>query len=162
MWLDVNSQQRIGASSAKSLDYHTWTCVLGFPVQGIWPPGSDFTDVNSVCRSFSRNFLATADDFGKLKLFKFPCVVEGALYNSYLGHSSHITEVKFTANDRFVITTGGNDKTVIVWETDFSMDGPGGAAGVQRQIEEEKVYINPNIDDSDFIESKFDVAKQQK
>jgi WD40 repeat protein len=30
MWLDVNSQTRIGASSAKNIDYATWTCVLGF------------------------------------------------------------------------------------------------------------------------------------
>ena len=30
MWLDVNSQTRINASGAKSIDYYTWTSVLGF------------------------------------------------------------------------------------------------------------------------------------
>eukprot|EP00955_Chlamydomonas_euryale_P117744 366495-Chlamydomonas_euryale.AAC.2 len=29
----------------------TWTCVLGFPVMGIWPPGTDGTDINSCDRS---------------------------------------------------------------------------------------------------------------
>lgn len=53
MWLNVNTRQRISASSAKDLDYATFTCILGFPVQGIWP-GPDFTDVNSTCRSNSR------------------------------------------------------------------------------------------------------------
>jgi len=77
MWLDVNSQTRINASSAKNIEYHTWTCLFGFPVQGIWP-GVDYTDVNSTCRSNSRTILATADDFGKVKLFKYPCVVEKA------------------------------------------------------------------------------------
>lgn len=41
-----------------------------------------------------------------------------------MGHSSHVTKVKFSANDKYVITTGGNDKTVIVWETDFAMGDP--------------------------------------
>jgi len=41
-----------------------------------------------------------------------------------MGHSSHVTKVKFTASDSYVVSTGGNDKTVIVWETDFSMDDP--------------------------------------
>lgn len=41
-----------------------------------------------------------------------------------MGHSSHVTEVKFTYNDKYVVSAGGNDKTVIVWETDFSMEDP--------------------------------------
>ena len=41
-----------------------------------------------------------------------------------MGHSSHVTKVKFTANDKYVVTAGGNDKTMIVWETDFAMDDP--------------------------------------
>lgn len=37
------------ASSAKDFEWFTWTCTLGFYVQGIFP-GVDGTDVNSVCR----------------------------------------------------------------------------------------------------------------
>ena len=59
-----------------------------------------------------------------VKLFKFPCTVEKASFKSYMGHSSHVTRVKFSNNDKFVISTGGNDKTVIVWETDFSLENP--------------------------------------
>lgn len=123
MFINANSKTKMSSSSAKDIEWHTWTCLLGFPVQGIWP-GVDFTDINSTCRSYSRQILATADDFGKVKLFKYPCVVDKAQHNSYMGHSSHVTKVKFSNNDKYVISTGGNDKTVIVWETDFSMDDP--------------------------------------
>ena len=126
MWLDINSKSRIYGSGARDLEYATWTCILGWPVQGIWP-GVDYTDVNSTCRSNSRQILATADDFGMVKLFKFPCVVEKASFKEYPGHSSHVTRVKFSHNDTFLLSTGGNDKTLLVWETDFSMDNPSSA-----------------------------------
>lgn len=61
-----------------------------------------------------------------MKLFKYPCVVEGASSNEYLGHSSHLTRVKFSPSDKYVVSAGGNDKTLIIWETDFALDGSGG------------------------------------
>ena len=97
------------------------TCLFGWPVQGIWP-GLDYTDVNAVDRSRNGTLLATGDDFGQVKLFKYPSVKEKAGFNDYYGHSSHVTGVKFTANDTFVISTGGNDKTVMVWDTDINDD----------------------------------------
>lgn len=63
-----------------------------------------------------------------VKLFRYPCVDEKSAFKSYLGHSSHVTKVKFSPNDKYVISTGGNDKTVLVWETDFAMDDPNSAS----------------------------------
>lgn len=40
---------------------------------GIWPDGADGTDINAVCRSHDGSLLASADDFGKVHLFSFPC-----------------------------------------------------------------------------------------
>jgi hypothetical protein len=39
-------------------------------VQGIWPPFADGTDVNAVDRSKDMRLLASADDFGRVKLFR--------------------------------------------------------------------------------------------
>lgn len=79
---------------------------------GIWPPASDGTDVNAVCRSASGRLLATADDFGKVKLFKYPCVTPGARFREYPGHSSHVTNVCFTDQDDYVVSAGGNDRSL--------------------------------------------------
>lgn len=48
------------------------TCNFGFEVAGIWPKGSDGTDINAVARSHSMRLLATADDFGQVNLFRYP------------------------------------------------------------------------------------------
>jgi len=100
------------------------SCIFGWPVQGIWP-GLDYTDVNTTDRSRNGTLLATGDDFGQVKLFKYPCVKEQAGFNDYYGHSSHVTGVKFTANDTFLVSAGGNDKTVMVWDTDINDDDQG-------------------------------------
>ena len=65
------------AKALKDVVWDTWTCTLGWPVQGIWPECADGTDINSVCASKSRAFIATGDDFSKLKVFRYPCLTKG-------------------------------------------------------------------------------------
>ena len=60
--------------------------------------------------------LATADDFGKVKLFLHPCVVPRAHCKAYAGHSAHVTNVAFTEADKYLISTGGNDRAVFQWQ----------------------------------------------
>jgi len=107
-------------NSQRSDDRHgewwaTWTCPLGWPVQGIWAAGADGSDINAVDRSHSRLLLASADDYGLVKLFRYPCVSEGAKYVACTGHSSHVTCVRWSRADH-LISVGGNDKCVFVWE----------------------------------------------
>ena len=93
----------------------TQTCKLGWAVQGIWAPGMDTTDINAVDRSCDRKLLATADDFGHVKLFRFPCAQEHSKFLCFDGHSSHVTNVRWTL-DNHLISVGGNDKCTFVWK----------------------------------------------
>lgn len=49
------------------------TDLLFLRVSGVWPDGADGTDINAVCRSNDGSLLVSADDFGKVLLFSFPC-----------------------------------------------------------------------------------------
>lgn len=40
---------------------------------GVWPEGSDGTDINALIRSHNRKVIALADDFCKVHLFAYPC-----------------------------------------------------------------------------------------
>lgn len=55
--------------------WDSWSCVLGHTVSGVWPPKCDVTDVNSAHVSRDRRLVATADDFGMVKLFNYPAQV---------------------------------------------------------------------------------------
>lgn len=68
-------QQLIGQNDAEDIVWSTWTCVLGNSVQGVWPPYTDVTDVNAACVSHDGHVIATGDDFGFVKLFKYPSYV---------------------------------------------------------------------------------------
>ena len=49
--------------------------------QGIWPPASDGSDINAVDRSNSKKYLASADDFSKVKIFRYPVCHNRQTYN---------------------------------------------------------------------------------
>ena len=64
------------------------------------------------------HLLAAGDDFGKVKLYRYPSMVEPSQYLECKGHSSHVTKVKFgpipnNKQAQYLISTGGNDTAVI-------------------------------------------------
>lgn len=40
--------------------------------------------------------MARSDDFGKVSLMKYPCIVKDSGYNEGKGHSSHVTCCRFS------------------------------------------------------------------
>jgi len=40
--------------------------------------------------------MARSDDFGKVSLLHYPCVIKGSKYNEAKGHSSHVTCCRFS------------------------------------------------------------------
>ncbi|XP_062915966.1 echinoderm microtubule-associated protein-like 2 isoform X3 [Mobula hypostoma] len=110
-----NCKQVPVADAVRDLDWASSTCVLSFQVFGIWPEGADGTDINAVCRSTDNKLLATADDFGKVNLFSFPCSQPRAPSHKYGGHSSHVTNVAFLHDSSRLISIGGKDTSVIQW-----------------------------------------------
>lgn len=109
-------QNTRGASENRDEVWTSWTCIIGWPVQGIWPPCSDGSDINTVDRDSRREVIATGDDFGKVKLFKYPCAKTNANAIPYGGHSAHVTQVRFNADNTYLISTGGGEKSIFVWK----------------------------------------------
>lgn len=115
VWDAVNGKIVSLTSLTRDIEWQTFTCVLGFDAMGIWPHGSDGTDVNSLARSPDHSLLVTGDDFGNVNLYNFPCVVCDAPHHTLTGHSSHVMNVRWLADGKHVISVGGSDKSVFQW-----------------------------------------------
>lgn len=110
-----------GASALRDENWASWTCVLGFPVQGIWPVNADGTDINYVDRSKNKHpggyhLLASGDDFGKVRILRYPSIVKNSDAVFGVGHSSHVPCVKWSENDEFLYSVGGEDNCVFQWQ----------------------------------------------
>ena len=110
--------QEKSASAMKDTKWATQTCIFGWHVRGLWPEGADGTDINACGRSNNgeRELVVTSDDFGTVKIFRYPCIIPNADCKAYHGHSSHVTNIAFSADDRWVVSSGGQDRGVFQWE----------------------------------------------
>jgi len=115
-----------GTSSLKFYPHHPdpddveWAgdpLIAGWDVQGCYQAEWDGTDLNDVTLSGDGQFLAAGDDFGFVRLFKYPAVCnKKEAHRAYLGHSSFVVGVEFCRDDDYLITCGGNDMAIFQWK----------------------------------------------
>ncbi|XP_036383150.1 echinoderm microtubule-associated protein-like 4 isoform X2 [Megalops cyprinoides] len=130
-------------SECKDVDWATYTCVLGFHVFGVWPEGSDGTDINALIRSHNRKLIALADDFCKVHLFQYPCSRFKAPSHKYTAHSSHVTNVSFLHSDSHLISTGGKDTSIMQWRVLEKTPPLGSSEGLALSLGEGLLLHNP-------------------
>uniref|UniRef100_A0A8B9KPM6 EMAP like 6 n=1 Tax=Astyanax mexicanus TaxID=7994 RepID=A0A8B9KPM6_ASTMX len=126
----------------KGIHWVSWTCVIGPEVSGIWPKYTNLADINSLDANYSSAVLVTGDDFGLVKLFRFPCLKKGAKFKKYVGHSAHVTNVRWSHDHQWVLTTGGADHSLFQWR--FLPEGS--VNGVIEPVFQETVWksdLNP-------------------
>jgi WD40 repeat protein len=141
LFWDLNAGKQLpgGATMLKNEMWKTWTCNIGWPVQGIYPKEQDGTFINAVDRSNltmsgeksyseKRNsdffLLAAGNDHGKVAVYNYPSLVKNSNYTEGKGHSSHVTTVRWMANDEHIISVGGEDQCVMVWKVTKNVTSP--------------------------------------
>jgi WD40 repeat protein len=147
----TGKQNPSGASAFRDETWATWSCKLGWPVQGIWPPCSKGSDINAVDRSPDGIVEATVENSGLVKLFKYPCPSDRASFNQYLGHSSHATNVRFLKTSPYLISTGGNDKCVFQWKYNLDNESVQQSTKVAQAAPGQISSIQADIADPSFV-----------
>ena len=66
--------------------------------------------------SKSPYLLAAGNDNGKLAIYNFPCTLKSSEFVECRGHSSHVTNVRWSKDDRHIVTVGGEDQCLMYWK----------------------------------------------
>jgi microtubule-associated protein-like 6 len=154
-WSADTGEQQTPSSTMKDIQWFSITTPLAWAVQGVWPPYADGTEILSVSRSASGQVIAVSDQFGRLRLFRYPCVVpKEASFSEFRSHSTQVMCVSFAHDDTFLVTIGGRDRCVMQWhfEADAEDDE---ASDDEMDIDEE--------DEEDFKDGAvFERSDQQE
>eukprot|EP00826_Nyctotherus_ovalis_P022811 TRINITY_DN17612_c0_g2_i2.p1 TRINITY_DN17612_c0_g2~~TRINITY_DN17612_c0_g2_i2.p1 ORF type:complete len:338 (+),score=76.19 TRINITY_DN17612_c0_g2_i2:141-1154(+) len=106
------------AIDCRDENWATWTCLYGWPVKGIMYKQK--VPITSCARSFNLHngyqLLAAGDMRGDLKLYRYPCIQMEVMHLIGRGHSSPISSIRFTRDDKYILTTGLYDGCVLQWE----------------------------------------------
>ena len=84
----------------------TWTCLYGWPVQGIMYKQNVLNTTCSRSIKMHHNYylLAVGDEVGNLRMYRYPCTLPAMTYLKEKGHSSDISCLKFLDVDNYILT----------------------------------------------------------
>lgn len=101
-----------GASALRDVDWETHTCTMTWGTQGIWSSLEDGSDCTTLDCSKSREALAVGDNFGRIRLMRFPAPSKVAIDKTIRGHRGVVQRLRWTAGDTHVLSVGGDDRYV--------------------------------------------------
>lgn len=98
--------------------WQSWTCPLGWPVQGCWRGGGG--EINAVHRApGAGKYLATAGDASKVSVYYYPVVSKGAKSVDLEAHAGAVANVRWRGADpggaMNLVSVGAADRGVFVW-----------------------------------------------
>jgi microtubule-associated protein-like 6 len=68
--------------------------------------------VNAVDTDSGRRAVVSADDFSKVTVYNYPAL-KSDVNVQYGGHCSHVTNVKFSLDTSYLVSTGGMDGCIM-------------------------------------------------
>jgi len=119
LFWDAETGKRVERNAMADVHWGDWTNILGWPVKGVFKKGMDGTDINAANisgdDSTPERLVATGDDSAMVSLYRYPVVAKEPVCKEYGGHSSHVTNVRFSKDGKFLYSAGGLDAGIFQW-----------------------------------------------
>ncbi|XP_070506717.1 echinoderm microtubule-associated protein-like CG42247 [Chironomus tepperi] len=103
----------------KDVKWVTHNCVVGFMVGGMWSNryySTQNTLITTAARSSQHDMVASGDADGYLRLFRYPCITPRAEFAEAKVYSGTIACGRFLYGNRSLVTVGGTDASLMIWE----------------------------------------------
>ncbi|GMI46711.1 hypothetical protein TrCOL_g1657 [Triparma columacea] len=154
----TNGVQIPTPASLKDVSWGTVTTPLGWGVKGFWPKNlKEGVDILACDRSRGGNEVASIDNFGRLKVWRYPCHSENPGCLAYRGHGWKGGGVKWLPKDSHLVSLGARDRCIFQWKVreegkkdsgdeggesgeDSELELDGGMGGVSSVVLEGGVY----------------------
>ena len=111
-WDVAKGVQISNAFKLRDEQWATWTCLLGYPVQGIWDEEGEH-EYHTLCRSNEGSILACGGDTKVVRVTPFPCL-DGSYSAMFPAHSASISAIRFMGDDSMVISVAP-DSCIVQW-----------------------------------------------
>ena len=98
----------------QEINFKENTCKFTSNVQGIFSGNDDPSVITCCAKEIYNNILCTGDNRHCLNIYDYPVIHDNSLCKSYYAHSYVISQILFLSNTK-VVTIGGNDKSIFVW-----------------------------------------------
>ena len=115
LFWEVESGEQRTARTMQNVVWQTQTCPFGWPCLSAWGQHDDGCVLSATCRSQSGVVLASADNYGRLQLWRYPASGDAPCSRKYAGHAAQIANLTFSSDDVRLLTTGGGDGVVMQW-----------------------------------------------
>ena len=104
----------------RDAEWREWTSPVGFQAMGVFQDGGlAGNEVNTACRAGARRLLAAGDDFGRVRVLRWPCVAPNApAAEQTEAHANHVSCVRFSPDEggnAWLVSTGGKDRGALQW-----------------------------------------------
>ncbi|CAK4765487.1 unnamed protein product [Aphanomyces euteiches] len=154
IYYDTNSSvenTRLGA--LKDVQWATFTSIYGWAVQGVWPIKKNFYDVVALNRNRASTILVAGDQYGHVRLYKYPCLPATNLCHQYSGHCGRISHVEFSMDDQFVVTSGEEDRCLFQWRVENEANEPTPPEFEYHATSDDEVELTPPSERNHFEEA---------
>ncbi|XP_055525542.1 echinoderm microtubule-associated protein-like CG42247 isoform X2 [Wyeomyia smithii] len=104
----------------KDVKWMTNNNTVGFMVAGMWNNRYYAAPANTIITTTSRNaaqdLIVSGDSDGYLRLFRYPCITPRAEFTEAKVYSGTLACVKFLHGNHSLVTVGGTDASLMIWE----------------------------------------------